>query len=626
MSHRIVLVSQGRSSRQTAGHDLPPWWLSGYEAENFSTERFRALLDLARDAFVETDGAGVVTEWNRQAELLFGWSREEVIGRPIGAFLVPARYVEKMADALRQVRRDGGAERTSPRRLWFTHREGHELHVTVTSYVLGAGDDLRIGGFVQEVDDEGTAEAALAHAYLHDALTGLPNRTLFTYRLAYALATSRRAPGSVAALVLDLDRFKAVNEALGHEVGDELLVAVATRLVAVAEADRPAAAATPELVARLGGDEFLALFHGPDAEKDALEFSERALEALGIPLSIAGEEIFVSASVGVASTKRGGADEPTRLLSNADAAMYQAKRRGGGRVEVFGDALRVHVLDRMNTEHALHRALERGELELLYQPVVSLEDSRVVSSEVLLRWDHPQHGLVCPDRFIPVAEESGLIIPIGTWVLEEACRQVATWRCGAWSGPGAAVEVNLSPRQIEHPDVVAVVERALARSGVEADRLTLEITESALMHDARSVLRVLHALKELGVSLAIDDFGTGYSSLGYLQRFPLDVLKIDKRFVAGLVDAGGPEIVGAVVGLAHALGLEVIAEGVETERQAAELHRLGCDFAQGYLFSRPLKSEELIDCFGRGGQSPAGRLLDTGVAGGVLRVVAGASA
>ncbi|HMK63134.1 MAG TPA: EAL domain-containing protein [Acidimicrobiales bacterium] len=620
-------MTEGPSWRQVVGGVARPRRPPGGEPHGFSVQRFRALVDLARDAFVETDSAGVVTEWNRRAEVLFGWCREEVVGRPIASFLVPARYLEKMAADLRRAVGESGAERTSPRRLWLTHREGHELEVTVTSYVLGAGDDVRVGGFVQEDGDEATAEAALAHAYLHDALTGLPNRTLFTYRLAYALATSRRSPGSVAVLVLDLDRFKAVNEALGHEVGDELLVAVATRLVTLGLPDHPGAAPTPELVARLGGDEFLVLFHGFDAEKEALEFSERALAALHAPVNIAGSEIFVKASIGVASTKRGAIDEPTPLLSNADAAMHQAKRLGGRRVEVFGEALRVRVLDAMNTEHGLHRAVERGELELLYQPVVSLGDARVVSSEVLLRWDHPQQGLLGPDRFIPVAEESGLIIPIGAWVLEEACHQLARWRRGAWSGPGAAVEVNLSPRQIEHPDFVATVERALANSGAEPERLTLEITESALMHDTRSVLRVLYALKELGVALAIDDFGAGYSSLGYLQRLPLDVLKIDKRFVAGLVDPGGPEIVGAVVGLAHALGLEVIAEGVETERQADELRRLGCDLAQGYLFSRPLRTAELLRRFGRGAPpSPGGLVEVSGPGSGHLRIVAGATA
>ncbi len=587
MSERIVHISKRRTG--WAGVDpTAPW-----------RERLRTVLDLSRDAFVETDGDGVVTEWNRQAELLFGWGRDDVTGRPVDSFLVPSRYVSRLNAELGRAR-DSGVERTAPRELLLNHRDGHEVHVTSTAYVVGTGAELRIGGFMQELGDAAAAEEALAHAYLHDSLTGLPNRTLFTYRLAYALATAHNQSGSVAVLVLDLDRFKAVNDGLGHEVGDELLVAVATRLVSAAVPDNPGAAGTPELVARLGGDEFLVLFHGEAAENDALTFSDRVMSALAEPVMAGGAEIFVSASVGIATNKAGSVSEPTPLLSNADAAMHQAKRRGGRRVEVFGEALRLRVLDRMNTEHALHWALERRELQLLYQPVVAMDDGRPVASEALLRWDHPEQGLMSPDRFIPVAEESGLIIPIGAWVLDQACAQLARWQQGGWSGTGAAVEVNLSARQIDHPGIVDSVQRALAESGADPARLTLEITESALMDDARSALRVLHSLKDLGVALAIDDFGTGYSSLAYLQRFPLDALKVDKRFVAGLVDPGGPEIVGAVVGLAHALGLEVIAEGVETERQAEELRGLGCDYAQGYLFSRPLRPADLAIRYGRG--------------------------
>ena len=585
MGERIVNIRERRvrSFRRDPGG---PW-----------QTRLRTLLDLARDAFVETDGEGVVTEWNRQAELLFGWSRHEVMGRSIDRFLVPSRYAQRLSAELRRAAALSGSARTSPRELWLTHREGHEVQVRSSAYVVGVGSELRIGTFLEEVGEQAATEEALAHAYLHDSLTGLPNRTQFTYRLAYALASSREAPGSVAVLVLDLDRFKAVNDALGHEVGDELLVAVASRLVAAGDDhDRPVGGdvSGPVVLARLGGDEFLGLFHGAGAETAALEYGERVLTALAAPLVVAGKEIYVAASIGVASTV-GGPTEPTPLLSNADAAMYQAKRRGGNRVEVFGDDLRVRVLDRMDTEHALHRALERSELELYYQPVVSVADGRPVGCEALLRWEHPDQGLVMPNRFIPVAEESGLIIPIGTWVLEEGCRQVAKWEQMGLAGPAAVLEVNLSARQVDHPDLVANVERALRDSGLSPDRVVLEITESTLMHDARSALRVLHRLKDLGVALAIDDFGTGYSSLGYLQRFPLDVLKVDKSFVAGLgQEAGGEEIVAAVVGLAHALGLRVVAEGVETHRQLAALQELGCDFAQGYLFSPPVPAADLV--------------------------------
>ena len=552
--------------------------------------RIQHLLDLSRDAFVETDAASVLTEWNRQAELLFGWSRDEVLGRPVTEFLVPERYVSRFDEQLESLRvLPSVTERTQPREMTLLHREGHEIRVSVTAYIMGSGSDMRIGGFLHDRHQEKAAEEALAHAYLYDSLTGLPNRTLFTYRLSYALAKGKGSPGSVALLVLDLDRFKAINDALGHEVGDELLVAVSGRLVA--------ANGSAQVVARLGGDEFLVLFDGENAEGEAEAFSQRVLDALSKPIAAGSSEVFITASIGIASTSA-CVTEATPLLSNADAAMYQAKKRGGGSVEVFGEAMRARVLERMTTEHSLHRALERSELRLFYQPVVEIKNSRAVGVEALLRWDHPDQGLVTPNSFIPVAEESGLIIPIGAWVMQEACRQLRRWQTKRYGGLEGAVEVNLSARQVDHPAIVATVEDILTETGLAPSNLTLEITESALMNDAAAALDVLHALKDLGVTLAIDDFGTGYSSLSYLQRFPLDILKIDKTFVDELgVAPEGSEIVAAVINLAHALGLEVIAEGVETERQLEELQRLDCDFAQGYLFSRPVPAHELVQAF-----------------------------
>jgi len=572
------------------GHDPRPGSPDGDAARARSGARIQQLLDLSRDAFIETDSGSVLTEWNRQAELLFGWSRDEVLGRPVTEFLVPERFLNGFRDDMAMARTVRSAvERTQPREMQLMHREGHEVQVSVTAYIMGSGADLRVGGFLHDRHEEKAAEEALAHAYLYDSLTGLPNRTLFTYRLAYALAKGKGSPGSVALLVLDLDRFKAINDALGHEVGDEVLVAVSARLVA--------ANGTAEVVARLGGDEFLVLFDREDAEAEAEAFSGRVLEALSVPIAAGPGEVFITASIGIASTSA-RVTEATPLLSNADAAMYQAKKRGGGSVEVFGEAMRVRVLDRMNTEHSLHRALERSELRLFYQPVVEIKGSRAVGVEALLRWDHPDQGLVTPNRFIPVAEESGLIIPIGAWVLQEACRQLRRWQVKRYGGLQGAVEVNLSARQVDDPRIVATVEQILSETGLSPSYLTLEITESALMNDAASALSVLRALKELGVTLAIDDFGTGYSSLSYLQRFPLDILKIDKTFVDELgIAPEGSEIISAVINLAHALGLQVIAEGVETERQLQELERLDCDFAQGYLFSRPVPAHELVDAF-----------------------------
>ncbi|HYA67444.1 MAG TPA: EAL domain-containing protein [Acidimicrobiales bacterium] len=552
--------------------------------------RFQHLLDLSRDAFVETDGYGILTEWNRQAELLFGWSRDEVLGRPLADFLIPERYMSRHLHDLEATRNAvNGLERTRPRDMHLLHREGHELQVSGTAYIIGDGPELRVGGFLHDRGGERAADEALAHAYLHDALTGLPNRTLFTYRLAYALAKGRGSPGSVAVLVLDLDRFKAINDALSHEVGDEVLVTVAERL--------EGADGSAEVIARLGGDEFLVLFDGRDAEGKAVSFAENVLRVLSQPIEAAEHEVFISASIGIACSSS-SVLEATPLLSNADAAMYQAKTRGGGSIEVFGEAMRARVADRMHTEHALHRALEREELCLHYQPVIDIARGQVIGLEALLRWQHPAQGLMAPNRFIPVAEESGLIIPIGAWVLHEACMQLHEWIYGRAGAELSTVEVNLSARQIDHPEIVDTVERILDERGLPPSSLTLEITESALMHDAESALRVLRSLKALGVTLAIDDFGTGYSSLSYLHRFPLDVLKIDKSFVDGLAtDSDGSEIVAAVIKLAHALGLQVVAEGVEQMAQLEQLGSMGCDFAQGYLFSRPIPANEVNEKF-----------------------------
>jgi len=558
-------------------------------------DRFEQVVELTRDAFIEIDLGGLVTAWNRRAEEILGWRRDEVLGRPITEQVLDLGTARSVFGDLATVRREleedarDGSEGGRTREVALHHRDGHTV---LASGILFSTMEGRIGGFVHDLGVEREAEEALARAYLNDPLTGLPNRALFSYRLAYAVARSRAVPGSVAVTLLDLDRFKAINDSLGHEVGDRVLVALARRL---AEADTGA-----ELIARFGGDEFLALFEGSPHDVDAMlgTFVRRVLGALALPFEIGGDEVFLTASIGVSRTA-GGPNEATTLLSNAEAAMYRAKQRGGTSVETFGESMRIEVIDRMTTEHSLHRALERSELMLHYQPVVEIATSEPVGVEALIRWRHPEQGLVAPYRFIPVAEESGLIIPIGAWVLEEACRQLRDWQYGDGAGPARSVDVNLSARQIDHPEIVETVERILASTGLPPGNLTLEITESALMKDAASALQVLRALKGLGVSLAIDDFGTGYSSLSYLQRFPLDILKVDKSFVDELgVDRGGEEIVAAVVNLAHALGLEVVAEGVETAGQLEVLRSLGCDFAQGYLFSKPIPAADLVGRFG----------------------------
>ena len=435
----------------------------------------------------------------------------------------------------------------------------------------------------------------LAHVAVHDTLTGLPNRVLLADRLSQALRRSAREGSSVAVLFIDLDRFKFVNDSRGHAVGDELLLAVAGRLRGVVR--------DHDTVARFGGDEFVVVCEDRDAAAQASCIARRIADTLREPVLTDDQEVFLGASIGIAVADRGAAS-PESLLRDADAAMYRAKERGRDRCEFFDAVMRTEAVARLETQSALHRAVERDELRLHYQPVVDLASGAVCGVEALVRWARPNHGLVGPGAFIPLAEETGLIVPIGRWVLEESARQVARWQ-EARPGQPLAVNVNLSAAQLRQPDLIADLAAVLAASRLDPGALCLELTESTFMEEADGHGAALAALKALGVNLAIDDFGTGYSSLTYLKRFPVNVLKIDQAFVGGLGrDASDTAIVRSVIDLAHALGLTVVAEGVETAEQAAHLRRLGCDLAQGYYFARPLPPDELDALLERGGGVP----------------------
>lgn len=428
------------------------------------------------------------------------------------------------------------------------------------------------------------AEDLLAHRANHDSLTSLPNRALFLEFLSMSLARSQRDGGTLAVLFLDLDRFKHINDGLGHDVGDELLAELAHRLQ---DAMRPS-----DVVARFGGDEFTVLCDSLDparAEAQAREVARRLLDVIEQPISIDGEDRKLSASLGIAMAAPDSTAED--LLRDADAAMYSAKEHGKARCEVFDDAMRSHLDARLDLESQLERALERDEFRLFLQPIVDLRTGRCTGAEALLRWQHPDRGLVTPDAFIGLAEESGLIIPIGEWALAEACRTVARWEEVGLLSPEFTMAVNLSARQVAQSDLAEKVRAVIERSGPMASRICLEITESVLMED--SSVGAMQSLRDLGVRLSIDDFGTGYSSLGYLKRFPVDSVKVDRSFVDGLgTDSEDSAIVTAVVSLGHALGLSVVAEGVETSGQLQELLRLGCDRAQGYWFSGPRDPNE----------------------------------
>ncbi len=421
----------------------------------------------------------------------------------------------------------------------------------------------------------------MLHQALHDALTGLPNRALFTDRLQHALSQGRRRGTACGVIFLDLDRFKTVNDSLGHAAGDELLVAVARRIDDSLRAS--------DTAARLGGDEFAVLLEDLSGADEAVLVADRIGAALSTPVVVQGREVFVKASVGIA-VGRAGASE---LLRQADVAMYRAKAEGKGRARVFEESMQAEVLERLELEGDLLRAIERDEIDVHYQPVIALDGQTLAGFEALARWTHPTRGLVPPPQFIPLAEDNGSIVALGRQILRTACRQAARWLDELPTAPGAPpriMSVNLSGRQLEDPNIVSDVAAALADSGLPASSLVLEITETVLMHDTEATIARLTALKALGVRLAVDDFGTGYSSLRYLRRFPIDILKMAKPFVDGL-DAGDDEgraLARAIVELATSLKLACIAEGIEAGAQADVLHELGCDLGQGYHFARPM--------------------------------------
>jgi diguanylate cyclase (GGDEF)-like protein len=427
-----------------------------------------------------------------------------------------------------------------------------------------------------------SAESRVRHQALHDPLTGLPNRSLLLDRLNHWAARAGRDRSTAAVLFVDLDNFKVINDALGHDQGDRLLCAVADRIQAEL---RPS-----DTVARVGGDEFVVFCEDVESEHEALAMVDRLVRALDAPVELAGQAQHATASVGIALGD--GTVLPEVLIRNADAAMYRAKERGRARYELFDDEMRQRSISWLETESQLRRALAAGELRNVYQPIVSPTSEQIVGFEALVRWHHPERGVVSPADFIPIAEQSGLIVPLGRTVLEQACAEAVRWnadRDGRDGREPLRVAVNFSPRQLSHPRAVEMVVEVLEHTGLDPSLLCVEITESALVDDAAATLGTLNRLKALGVTLALDDFGTGYSSLTYVRRFPIDTLKIDRTFIDGIVGSSEDEaIVTAVLSMGRALGVHVVAEGVETEEQAARLRMLGCTLAQGYLFSRPI--------------------------------------
>jgi diguanylate cyclase (GGDEF)-like protein/PAS domain S-box-containing protein len=543
-----------------------------------SEARFRSAFDDAPIGIALIDLDGRFTRVNTSMCATTGYSEEELLRMRIQD-LAPADAPDHLDGWCRQADEEVEARfrRADGRIGWglWRHSPVPDADTGLTYYVSQCVD----------ISQRKEAETELAFRAHHDILTGLPSRSLFVQQLDGALERRSGASGEVAVAFIDLDNFKVINDSLGHGAGDRLLTAAADRIAEVLREG--------DIVARFGGDEFTVLMQAIEDEAHALRICERLAESLRPPFVLDGEQRFLTASIGLTVTGPREADS-SELLRDADAAMYRAKEQGKSRCSVFDDDLRAHALERLDLESGLRHALERDELRLVYQPEVDLATGRIVAVEALLRWAHPVHGIVSPAKFIPIAEQSGLIVPIGAWVLREACAAAAGWRRTP-AGRGLQVAVNLSPRQLGSVELLDVVADALDTADLEASALCLEITETALMADVRSATETLQRLKALGLRLAIDDFGIGYSSLMHLkQLLPVDLLKIDKSFVDGMTSC--PEdhaIVAAVINLAAALGLDAIAEGVETSEQAMALRSMSCGLAQGFHFARPLAEESI---------------------------------
>jgi diguanylate cyclase (GGDEF)-like protein/PAS domain S-box-containing protein len=565
-------------------------------------------VEASRDAFIATDHRGLVTDWNPAAEALFGWFRDEVLGQSLAGRIggddqsvLRDLFSPPGAGGGDGAGLDGGLGHGGLRReVEVVTRDGRRFPVEVSAVRVEDGGVPFYQLFVRDVSERKAYESQLVRNALYDPLTGLPNRALLVDRLNGAVRRLSRVNGLVAVLFIDVDRFAHLNETLGHGGGDQFLVELAARLRSVL---RPA-----DTVARLGADEFVVLCEALDGEREAMALALRVEGIFSAPFVLGpppGMEVYASASLGIALGGDGVTQAET-MVRDAATAMKRAKEHGGGHAEVFDAEIRRRSVAHFETESELRRALEHGELSVYYQPVVDLT-GRLEKLEALVRWPQRSGRVALPNEFVPIAEETGLIVALGDTVLEMACGQVGQWRRQHPSLAGLEVAVNISSNQLRARDAVERMASIVEQAGLPADALVLEITESVFMDEHTGAAQKLAALRSLGVRLAVDDFGTGYSSLLYLRRYPLDMLKIDRSFVAGLVD--NPEdatIVDAVVRLGHSFGLQTVAEGVETAEQLRLLRSLGCDMGQGHFWGRPLPPEMLIGLMLDGGLAPYG--------------------
>jgi len=551
-----------------------------------SEERFRSLVQNSSDIITILEADGTVRYVSPAVERVMGFKPEEQVGTNAFGSVHPDDR-EQALNTFAEVLKRPGLHPTLEFRV--CHKDGSWRYLEhVVNNLLG---DLAVRGVVVnswDVTERKALVEQLSYQAFHDPLTGLPNRVLFMDRLEHALTRANRRGNKVAVLFTDLDNFKVINDSLGHKAGDQLLIAVAERLK---NCLRP-----EDTAARLGGDEFTILVEDIASVGEAVQIAERIADILRPPFTLEEQEVFATVSIGIALNST-AQEQPADLLRHADLAMYRAKHRGKARYEVFEPSMDAKAVERLILETGLRRALVREQFRVYYQPIVALDNDKVAGAEALVRWEHPQRGLLLPEAFLPVAEETGLIVRIGQWVLREASNQARIWQEHYPGTPPLTISVNLSTREFFHPQLVAEV---LGESEIDPASLQLEITEGAMTTNGMSSTdRTLRILKRMGVQLAIDDFGLGYSSLSYLKRFPVDFLKIDRSFIAGLkrepngVSTKDTEIVKAMIELTHALGLKVIAEGVENAEQLTRLRQMKCDLAQGNYFSEPLPSEEL---------------------------------
>jgi diguanylate cyclase (GGDEF)-like protein/PAS domain S-box-containing protein len=562
-----------------------------------SEARFASLVQHASDLITVVGEDATIAYQSPSSERVLGYSPEELLGTRFDRLVVPedaGRLLRLLGDGAAYPRRDGEVIECTLRHCDGSLRQFEILHTN-----LLADEDVQ--GIVlnaRDISERKAFEQQLAHQAFHDPVTNLPNRALFVERVRHAIGRARREGRGLGVVFLDIDDFKTINDSLGHGAGDTALMDVAKRL--------SASIRSSDTAARFGGDEFVVLLEDLDGSGTAAEVAERILDDLRQPLMVAGKELVVRGSIGISILEEdstAGADE---LIRDADAAMYIAKRDGKGGYRLFEPEMHAGVLARLELRADLQRALENGQFELYYQPIVRLADGHVVGMEALLRWRHPERGLVVPGEFIPFAEETGLIVPIGRWVLREACRQAEELQRLWTDGGPLYMCVNLSVKQLQHSDVISDVRDALNESGLQPHLLTLEITESMLIDDPDIAVVKLTELRALGLRIAMDDFGTGYSSLSYLSRFPVDVIKMDRSFLRPEATREAVDLSSAVVALGSSLALEVVAEGIELDEQWQRLRELGCELGQGFHFARPMESGHMLDYLTASSASAAG--------------------